>query len=134
MPYFSHSSDNHLITCDHRIVRLFREVIKYYDCTIICGHRGRLLQEQAYRDHLSNARYGESEHNVYLSRAVDAAPYPIDWHDHQRFYHFGGFVRGIASQMKIPIRAGHDWDGDTILDDQLFMDLVHYEILQQKVS
>jgi peptidoglycan L-alanyl-D-glutamate endopeptidase CwlK len=60
--------------------------------------------------------------------AVDVAPYPIDWSDLKRFYNFVGFVRGVASQMNIPIRVGADWDGDFHWKDQKFHDLPHFEI------
>jgi peptidoglycan L-alanyl-D-glutamate endopeptidase CwlK len=58
------------------------------------------------------------------------APYPIDWNDTKRFYHFAGFVLGVAksSKIAIPIRWGGDWDSDNDLNDQTFMDLVHWEL------
>lgn len=129
MPRFSHTSMSRLRTCDHRLVRLFNEIILHYDCTIICGHRGREEQEKALLEGTSKVPFGKSKHNAYLSHAVDALPYPIDWRDDERNYHFGGFVRGIAVMMHIPIRCGHDWDGDTILDDQKFIDLPHFELM-----
>ena len=62
--------------------------------------------------------------------AVDVVPYPIDWKDRARFYHFVGFVRGIASQKGIKIRTGADWDGDHLFNDQTFHDLPHFELLE----
>jgi peptidoglycan L-alanyl-D-glutamate endopeptidase CwlK len=76
----------------------------------------------------SKVRYPNSCHNVNPSLAVDAAPYPIDWLDHERFIYFGGYVKGIAAQLKIPIRWGGDWDGDFTLKDNLFNDYAHFEI------
>ncbi len=73
--------------------------------------------------------YPHGKHNRKPSEAIDAAPYPIDWDDLNRFYYFAGYVKGIANEMGIKIRWGGDWDGDTILDDQTFMDLPHFEIL-----
>jgi peptidoglycan L-alanyl-D-glutamate endopeptidase CwlK len=61
--------------------------------------------------------------------AVDLAPYPIDWKNTKRFYHFAGIVLGVATEMGIRIRWGGDWDMDDDLDDQSFMDLVHFEIV-----
>ena len=63
------------------------------------------------------------------SRAVDAAPWPIDWQDTKGFYHFAGFVRGIAAQLGIKIRWGGDWSNNMNLNDQTFFDLVHFELL-----
>ena len=51
-------------------------------------------------------QYPNSKHNKLPSKAVDVAPYPIDWNDPDRFYHFAGYVRGIAEGMGIKIRWG----------------------------
>ena len=53
----------------------------------------------------------KNKHNAEepeLSKAVDVAPYPIDWNDKERFYYFAGVVMGIAIQMGIPLRWGGD--------------------------
>jgi len=68
-------------------------------------------------------------HNRYPSRAIDLAPWPLDWSDIRRFYYFGGFVVGVANKLDIPIRWGGDWDGDFEVKDQNFNDLVHFELL-----
>lgn len=84
------------------------------------------------------------------SKAVDAAPYPIRWPDEAvikrvlahinedkelkeyikelaRFYAFAGYVIATGDAMGIPLRGGHDWDGDWDFTDQTFDDLVHFE-------
>ena len=66
--------------------------------------------------------------------AVDVCPYPIDWNNKERFYHFAGYVKGIADSMGIKIRWGGDWDGDTVFDDQSFHDLPHFELLEPRVK
>ena len=71
-----------------------------------------------------------SKHNSFPSLAVDVAPYPINWSDKERFYFFAGYVKATADQMKIKIRWGGDWDGDTKVRDQTFMDLPHYELIE----
>ena len=49
-------------------------------------------------------------------------------------YFFGGVVLGIAKMLKAEgkidssIRWGGDWDGDTHIKDQTFIDLPHFEI------
>ena len=69
-----------------------------------------------------------SHHNSDPSRAVDVAPYPIDWNDTERFGRFAGFVLGMAAAMGIPLRWGGDWDRDNDTHDQKFNDLVHFEL------
>ena len=50
MPKFSKRSLDNLATADIRLQNLFNEVIKFYDCTVICGHRGKEDQDRAYRE------------------------------------------------------------------------------------
>jgi peptidoglycan L-alanyl-D-glutamate endopeptidase CwlK len=129
MPHFSSKSKAQLMTCDHRLQKVFNEVIKHWDCTITEGQRGQEAQDEYYRTQKSKVQYPKSKHNGSPSKAVDALPYPIDWEDSERFYAFGGFVVGIAISMGIKIRWGGDWDSDHILTDQTFMDLPHFELI-----
>lgn len=128
MPRFSSQSLEKLGTCKGQLEALFRRVVKTYDCSVLQGHRGEAAQNEAFRAGLSKLEFPRSKHNRDLSEAVDAAPYPINWTQTKRFYHFGGYVLGVASEMDIPIRWGGDWDQDHDLYDQTFMDLVHFEL------
>ena len=109
---------------------LFNEVIKQHDCTVIQGWRSNEEQEEYYRTGKSKLRAGQSKHNKNPSLAIDVAPYPIDWNNYRRFYHFGGYVQGIADSLKIPIKWGGDWDGDNNFNDQTFHDLPHFELIK----
>lgn len=130
MSKFSNRSSERLNTCDERLVKIFNEVIKHFDCTILQGHRGAEEQNEYYRTGKSKLKFPQSKHNSYPSKAVDVSPYPIDWEDEERFYFFAGFVKGIATSMGIKIRYGGDWDSDNNLHDQTFMDLPHFEIVE----
>lgn len=118
-----------LATCDERLQKLFNEVIRHCDCTILEGHRSDEKQQKAFEEGKSQLKPGQSKHNQRPSLAIDVAPYPIDWEDKNRFYYFGGLVKGIASQMNIPIRWGGDWDNDNDFKDQRLIDLPHFEIV-----
>lgn len=76
----------------------------------------------------SKTKWPDSKHNSNPSMGIDVAPYPIDWNDIKRFYHFGGFVQSRAESLGIKLRWGGDWDSDRDLNDQTFMDLVHFEL------
>ena len=128
MPHFSQISKDNLATCHQQLQTLFNEVIKHYDCTIITGYRSNEEQDALYNDGKSQCKGGQSKHNHSPSLAVDVTPYPIDWDDTKRFYHFVGFVKGIASQLGIKLRTGADWDDDNDLNDQSFFDLNHFEL------
>jgi peptidoglycan L-alanyl-D-glutamate endopeptidase CwlK len=133
MPTFSNKSRDRLNTCDPRLQEVFNWVVEDYDCTIIEGHRSPERQQELYDQGKSKVRFGN--HNYSPSRAVDVAPWPIpdDWGDHNwkeraKFYHFAGYVKGIAESVGVRLRWGGDWDRDKDFDDQTFDDLVHFEL------
>ena len=128
MPKFGKRSKAKLETCHPDLQRLFNEVIKHFDCSILQGERGEEEQNEYYRTGKSKLKFPQSKHNSSPSLAVDVAPYPIDWNDKHRFYYFAGFVKGIAASMGITLRWGGDWDGDNDLNDQTFFDLPHFEL------
>jgi len=130
MSSFSAISNERLDTCDERLQRVFREVVKSFDCTILEGHRGKDLQDMYFSQGKSKVKWPNGEHNKQPSRAVDAMPYPVDWKDTKRMYFFAGFVLATALSMGVRLRWGGDWDSDKILSDQTFNDCPHYEILE----
>lgn len=129
MAKFGTRSNEKLMTVHLDLQRLFREVVKHYDCAVICGRRGEEEQNEYYRTGTSKLKFPQSKHNKTPSLALDVCPYPIDWNDKDRFYHFAGLVKGIAISMEINIRWGGNWDGDNDLDDQTFFDLPHFELI-----
>lgn len=128
MPEFSEASKAKLSSCHPKLRQLFEEVVKHYDCTILCGHRGKEEQELAVKQGKSKLTWPLSKHNTIPSLAIDVVPYPIGWEDHSRFYHFAGFVLATALRMGIDIRWGGDWDGDLNFKEESFRDLPHFEL------
>ena len=103
MPYFSKKSKGKLETCHKDLQKVFNEVIKHVDCTIIEGHRGEERQNRLYDEGITKVRYPDGRHNCNPSNAVDVVPYPIDWDDRERFHLFAGFVLGISKSLGINI-------------------------------
>ncbi len=135
MPTFGKASRNRLDTCHPDLVRLCERAIQDWDFSVLCGHRGREEQERAYREGKSKARWGESPHNSYPSRAVDLWPYPIRWVDTDRARVFAGYLLGLAAAMGIRLRWGGDWHGElrTNSSDERrhsFEDLPHFELVE----
>lgn len=128
MAKYGKTSSERLATAHPDLQKVFNEVVKHFDNTIICGHRSKEEQLKAYNSGNSKVRFGK--HNSYPSMAVDAAPYPIDWNDLERFTRFGFFVMGVAAGMGIKLRWGRDWDGDFDLNDQTFNDYPHFELIE----
>ena len=79
MPNFNQRSIDNLKTCDFLLQNLFNEVIQRIDCSVICGHRGKEEQNEAFDKKASKVRYPDSKHNSFPSMAVDVYPYPYDW-------------------------------------------------------
>ncbi len=134
MGSFGKVSAEKLATCDDRLQRLFGEVVKHFDCVVLCGHRGEAEQTAAVKAGNSKTPFPKSKHNSLPSKAIDVGPFdrpekPIDWEDTRRISMFAGFVLGVAAMMSIPIRWGGDWDQDTQVKDNTFNDLVHFEIV-----
>ena len=130
MPRFSARSMERLETCHPELQRLFRVVVRGFDCTILCGHRGEAEQNKAFASGRSRLRWPNSKHNGRPSLSVDVAPYPLAWGGTMRIYRFAGYVRGVAYGLGIRVRWGGDWDGDTDLSDQRFNDLPHFELVE----
>lgn len=128
MPKFSARSRQNLSECHPDLQRLFNEVIKHYDCTVTDGHRGKEEQNKAYSKGWSKLKFPKSKHNKKPSLAADVVPYPINYKDKARLYHFGGYVLAVADQLGIKVRWGGNWDSDSELHDQSFFDLPHWEL------
>ena len=128
MAKFGKTSKSKLLTCHEDLQTVFNEVIKYVDCSILEGHRSGERQDKLFEEGKTKVKYPNGRHNASPSRAVDVAPYPIDWDDRERFHLFAGFVLGIARSMGITLRWGGDWNMNFEVDDNKFDDFPHFEL------
>ena len=124
MPRFGKRSKERLKGVDAKLVNVLNELIKIMDVTIIEGLRSKERQSELLEKGATKVKY--SRH--MSGKAVDLAPYPVDWEDRERFYYFAGIVLGISRNLFVPIRWGGDWDMDHNFKDQTFDDLCHFEI------
>ena len=129
MPSFSDKSLSKLATCDPRLQRVFHEVVRNFDCTILEGHRNKERQNRMVEEGKSQVRWPHGKHNTVPSMAVDVTPYPVVWDDRERQTLFAGFVLATAKAMGIDLRWGGDWSMDFEVRDNQFDDLVHFEIV-----
>tara|TARA_R100000234_G_scaffold36847_1_gene21832 strand:- start:6801 stop:7193 length:393 start_codon:yes stop_codon:yes gene_type:complete len=128
MPRFGNKSKKNLASCDKRLQKVFNEVIKYVDCSVLEGHRSAERQNKLFEEGKTKVKFPNGRHNSSPSRAVDVTPYPVDWSDRERQTLFAGFVIGIARSMGIKLRWGGDWDMDFRVKDNRFDDFPHFEI------
>jgi len=134
MATFGRSSQVRLDTCDQRLQDLFNNVIQHVDCSILEGYRDQATQDEYYRTGRSHIKWPNGKHNSSPSKAVDVVPYfknapHIRWDDKDAFYHFAGFVLGVASQMDIIVRWGGNWNMNDDLHDSSFIDMPHFELV-----
>jgi peptidoglycan L-alanyl-D-glutamate endopeptidase CwlK len=130
MPKFGKRSRERLKGVDSRLVEVLTEVCKYFDITVIEGLRSQERQNELVEQGKSKTKFGKHVDG----KAVDIAPYPIDWNARDDFHYLGGFVLGIAASKGINIRWGGDWSDSSLSQgrrttkDNNFDDLVHFEI------
>tara|TARA_E500000318_G_scaffold105243_1_gene111966 strand:- start:523 stop:915 length:393 start_codon:yes stop_codon:yes gene_type:complete len=129
MPKYGSRSKRRMKGLDSRLIDILDEIIKIMDVTIIEGLRSAETQNEYYLDKKSKLDGYKKKSKHQTGRAVDLAPYPVDWKNTNRFYYMGGMIQGIAKEKNIKIRWGGDWDRDGETKDQTFMDLVHIEVL-----
>ena len=130
MPRFGKRSRDRLKGVDAKLVNILNEVVKYFDITIIEGLRSQKRQDELVAEGKSKTKFGKH----VLGKAVDLAPYPIDWKARDDFHLLGGFILGVASQMGVNVRWGGDWSSSSLYKgkrttkDNSFDDLVHFEL------
>lgn len=136
MPAFGNKSLDKLKTCHPDIQKVMLEAIKEVDFTVICGVRtpdeqfelykqGRTLQDGKWIKTGAtvtniDGKSKKSEHNYTPSRAIDIAPYPIDWNNTKRFLDLSKVVLRVAKELGIDLDWGGDWTS--------FKDYPHYEL------
>jgi len=131
MARFGKRSRERLKGVDPRLVVVLERVCKHFDITVIEGLRSQERQNELVEQGKSKTKFGKH----VQGKAVDVAPYPIDWNARDDFHYLGGFVLGVAASMGVKLRWGGDWNasstfqGQRTTKDNNFDDLVHFEIL-----
>jgi len=137
VPKFGKRSKERLNGVDSRLINVLNEVVKYFDITVIEGLRSEKRQNELLAKGKSKTKF--SKH--IQGKAVDIAPYPIDWKARDDFHYLGGFVLGIAAKMGVNVRWGGDWSSPSLDKDVMrgaeqrttkdngFDDLVHFELI-----
>lgn len=146
---FGAASLKKLAECAAPLQDVLTEAIKYQDFTIICAHRNKAAQDEAYKTGASKLKWPQSKHNTSPSCAVDIAPYIAELPESCRLLigtpgqldaiasvykinrarastilmrHYdvlAGCILTVAAQRGIAIRWGGNWDTDQNLFDQV---------------
>ena len=131
MPKFGKTSKKRLEGVHPDSRKVLDVVVQYFDIMVIEGLRSQERQDLLVKEGKSKTKFGKH----VLGKAVDIAPYPLDWEARDDFHYLGGFMLGIAASMGIKIRWGGDWNASSLFEgkrttkDNRFDDLVHFELL-----
>jgi len=122
---FGKQSLDRLATCDERIQKVMNEAIKHYDFTVLYGYRTPAEQFELFKQGRTlvgkewkvtgktvtnlDGKTKMSNHNSNPSKAIDIAPYPIDWNNIQRFLDMAKVVKEAAKTVGVEITYGGDW-------------------------
>jgi peptidoglycan L-alanyl-D-glutamate endopeptidase CwlK len=110
---FSTRSLKRLETCEQSLQTLMKLAIGDPRCpvdmTILEGHR-TLAQQKKYVEQ-GTSHTLKSKHLFQPSRAVDVAPFPIDWNDISRFEMLAAHIKTVAKENGITVYWGGDWRG-----------------------
>ena len=147
MPNFSKRSLTLLEQCHPDLQRVMKEVIKYFDFTVL-DSTIRTEEEQKKFVKEGKSKTLNSKHLKRLvpeygkeySFAIDIAPYyntvpHIDWDDRESFCYLAGFISGISNylfckgEISHRIKWGGDWSMNNKTIDEKFSDLPHFELI-----
>ena len=78
MPRFGKKSKEQLATCDERLIKIFNEVIKTVDCSVLEGHRSEDRQNALYEEGKTKVKYPQGRHNKFPSCLLYTSPSPRD--------------------------------------------------------
>jgi len=124
MASFGKVSRERMEGVDPDLIRLFGEVVKDFDCTVLQYGGKRTLEEQQKMVDAGASKTLKSKH--IEGRALDITPYPVDWEDKERQYQFASFVFDKAMRMGIRVRWG-GWF--RAAGNKIFYDSPHWETL-----
>jgi peptidoglycan L-alanyl-D-glutamate endopeptidase CwlK len=136
MPKFGDKSLAMLATCHPDIQKVMNEAIKHMDFTVLYGTRTAAEQFELYKvgRSLVNGVWTvtgktvtnldginkKSNHNYSPSKAIDIAPFPINWNDISGFKKLAQVVKAAMVTVGVDLQWGGDW--------KKFIDYPHYEL------
>lgn len=121
MPSFGSNSKRILAELHPDLQRVANEAIKEIDFSLICGYRGKVEQERAFKSGASRAHFGHSPHNFKPARAFDILPYPFEgWHVITPFEQRGQVIMRVAQRIGVPLTWGKTFSG--------IVDYPHFEL------
>lgn len=135
MPAFSTRSRERLSECHPDLQTVMFTAIENspIDFGIVCGHRGKDEQDLACSQGKSKTPWPTSKHNATPSMAVDVFPVrdgKAVWDDKILFVGLAKHILNTANVLGVKVRWGGDWDADGDWKDEKFLDMPHFELME----
>ena len=129
---FGKQSLKNLCLLSYNLQWVLREALamELMDFSVICTHRSRGDQDQAFMDGKSKVRWPNSKHNSMPSKAVDIYPYVNGKVSYNKLHCcvLAGIVLTVAMKLGIELRWGGNWDSTNInIGKQKLNDYGHFE-------
>lgn len=117
------TSKKRLNTCCPAIQEIIIEAVEDDNCPldfgVVCGFRGKKLQDRAEHEGKSNAKWGQSDHNVMkgnnpYSFGIDLAPYCSEinnyiWNDMDKYNALATHIMSIAHKLGYHLEWGGNY-------------------------
>lgn len=128
MPITHAASRVKLETCHPDLQRVVYAASDRMPLIVMCGHRGKNEQNEAFLSGKSKLTWPHSKHNQVPSLACDLAPLDdrgmLDWNRLDLFRELGAVMQQEAKRLGIEITWGGTW--------RSFPDLPHFELRLEK--
>lgn len=156
MKYSKYTKDRGLAKVTNSLAQMMVWVDEHVqELTFLEGHRPDERQNEYFAKGKSKVKAGSpaAKHNTFPSQAVDIAPWPIRWgiwpkpdpngkvslkdakrtaKELARYYYVAGAMKAKATMDGVDLRWGGDWRGTGDFEDNVFDDLVHFEIREEE--
>lgn len=110
MPEFGEVSKQRLMWLPPTFQKVLENAVKRVDFSVICTLRTYEEQQELYNNHKSNAKPGESKHNLkpgFLHvEAVDVCPYPTQFENKELFIKLAYIILDEARKLNYPLLWG----------------------------
>ena len=130
MPSFGDRSMKAATSCSHKCQLVLHEAIKHFDFSVICGHRGRKKQTEAFNAGKSQLEFPDSNHNSNPSHAFDVVPYPEGFAaPYDRFFEMASYILAAAAKKGVKLRWGGHWKNFSG-NGEMDRDWAHFEEIE----
>jgi len=130
----SERSLNNLKGVTPRLVAVVKRAIEItqQDFVVIEGLRSQARQDELWAQGRTKpgpiVTWTKSASTHGTGRAVDIAPYPVDWSDTRKFDAIAAAMFAAAAEQGVKLRWGADWDQDGIPRERGESDSPHFEL------